>query len=98
MCIRDSPVMPAALLGTGLFIAAGSAVIPMLLGSPALRTWDAYVTIPLVGEVHIVTSLLFDVGVYLVVVGLMLDILRSLGSGIDTQIAREREREGVSHG
>ncbi|WP_298752084.1 Na+/H+ antiporter subunit A [uncultured Serinicoccus sp.] len=85
------PVMPAVLLGSGLFIAAGSAVIPMLFGSPALRTWDAYLTIPLVGEVHLVTSLLFDIGVYLVVIGLMLDVLRSLGSGIDAQIARERE-------
>ena len=87
------PVMPAVLLGSGLFIAAGSAVIPMLFGSAALRTWDAYLTIPLVGEVHLVTSLLFDIGVYLVVIGLMLDVLRSLGSGIDAQIARERERE-----
>ncbi|WP_298889966.1 Na+/H+ antiporter subunit A [uncultured Serinicoccus sp.] len=87
------PVMPAVLLGSGLFIAAGSAVIPMLFGSPALRTWDAYLTIPLVGEVHLVTSLLFDIGVYLVVIGLMLDVLRSLGSGIDAQIARERESE-----
>ncbi|WP_151523718.1 Na+/H+ antiporter subunit A [Serinicoccus kebangsaanensis] len=88
------PVMPAAVLGTGLFIAAGSAVIPMLLGSPALRTWDAYLTIPLVGEVHLVTSLLFDLGVYLVVIGLMLDVLRSLGSGLDAQIATERETAG----
>jgi len=86
------PVMPAALLGTGLFIAAGSAVIPMLLGSAALRTWDTYLTIPLIGEVPLVTSLLFDIGVYLVVIGLMLDVLRSLGSGIDAQIAREREQ------
>ncbi|MFK5583157.1 Na+/H+ antiporter subunit A [Serinicoccus sp. LYQ131] len=87
------PVMPAVLLGSGLFIAAGSAVLPMLVGSPALRTWDTYLTIPLVGEVHLVTSLLFDVGVYLVVIGLMLDVLRSLGSGIDAQIAREQDRD-----
>ncbi|MFK5634342.1 Na+/H+ antiporter subunit A [Ornithinimicrobium sp. LYQ103] len=83
------PVMPAALLGTGLFIAAGSAILPMLFGSPALRTWIADVPVPLLGEVHVVTSLLFDVGVYLVVLGLMLDILRSLGSGIDEQIRAE---------
>ena len=87
------PVMPAALLGTGLFIAAGSALAPMAFGSPALRTWDTYLQIPLLGEVHLVTSLFFDIGVYLVVLGLMLDILRSLGSGIDNQIREEESQE-----
>ncbi len=85
------PVRPAALLGTGLFIAAGSAGLPMLAGSPPLRTWIADVHVPLLGDVHIVTSLLFDLGVYLVVLGLMLDILRSFGSGIDDQIRAERD-------
>jgi len=33
--------------------------------------------------VHLVTSLFFDIGVYLVVVGLVLDILRSVGAEID---------------
>ncbi|HLS63374.1 MAG TPA: MnhB domain-containing protein, partial [Ruania sp.] len=37
------------------------------------------------GEVHLVTSLFFDIGVFLVVVGLMLDVLRSLGSEVDRQ-------------
>ena len=35
------------------------------------------------------TSLVFDIGVYLIVVGMMLDIVRSLGTGIDRQIAEE---------
>ena len=34
-------------------------------------------------DLHLVTSLFFDIGVYLVVVGLVLDILRSLGAEID---------------
>ena len=37
------------------------------------------------------TSLVFDIGVYLIVVGMMLDIVRSLGTGIDRQIAEEAE-------
>jgi multicomponent Na+:H+ antiporter subunit A len=36
-----------------------------------------------IGDLHLVTSLFFDIGVYLVVVGLVLDILRSLGAEID---------------
>jgi len=43
--------------------------------------------------VHLVTSLVFDIGVYLIVVGMMLDIVRSLGTGIDRQIAEEEAAE-----
>jgi multicomponent Na+:H+ antiporter subunit A len=39
------------------------------------------------GQVKLVTSLFFDIGVYLVVLGLVLDILRSLGAGVDRQAA-----------
>ena len=47
------------------------------------------VILPLLGDVHLVTSVFFDVGVYLVVVGLLLDLLRSLGSGVDRHILRD---------
>ncbi|MFC6937496.1 MnhB domain-containing protein [Actinomadura yumaensis] len=40
---------------------------------------------PLIGHLHLSTSLLFDVGVYLIVVGLVLDILNSLGAEVDRQ-------------
>ncbi|MCK0114306.1 Na+/H+ antiporter subunit A [Ornithinimicrobium sp. F0845] len=83
------PVMPGLLLGGGLFLAAASAILPMFFGEPPLRTWIVDIPVPLIGDVHLVTSLLFDIGVYLVVVGLMLDILRSLGSALDDQIAKE---------
>ena len=46
--------------------------------------WD----MPLFGHVKFVTALVFDVGVYLIVVGLVLDILRSLGGRIDERIER----------
>ena len=52
--------------------------------------------LPVLGDVHLVTSVFFDVGVYLVVVGLVLDLLRSLGSGIDRHIRdEESERAGT---
>ena len=37
------------------------------------------------GEIDLVTSMFFDIGVYLVVVGLALDVLRSLGAEVDRQ-------------
>ncbi len=80
-----APVPPGLLLGTGLFLSAGNALGSMIAGGQALQTWIFDVTVPLLGTVHLVTSLLFDIGVYLVVFGLVLDILRSLGGGIEEQ-------------
>ena len=78
-----APLQPGALLGTGLFVAAGTGVASMLLGAPVLTSAVVHLHVPLVGSVNLVTSLFFDIGVYLVVVGLVLDILRTLGAELD---------------
>ena len=44
----------------------------------------------LIGDVHLVTSTVFDVGVYLIVLGFVLDLVRSLGAGLDQQAAEHR--------
>ena len=44
----------------------------------------------LFGDLHLVSSTVFDVGVYLIVLGMMLDLVRSLGAGIDVQAEEER--------
>ena len=80
-----APVPPGVLLGSGLFLATGSGLVPLLFGEEAFQSAVVDFSLPLFGEVHLVTSLFFDIGVYLVVVGLMLDILRSLGAEIDRQ-------------
>ncbi|MDO5627736.1 MAG: MnhB domain-containing protein, partial [Mobilicoccus sp.] len=90
-----APVMPALLLGTGLFLSAGNALGSVIAGGQVLQTWDAYLHVPLIGEIHVVSSLVFDIGVYLVVIGLVLDILQSLGGAIDAQI--EAGSEGYVH-
>ena len=43
-----------------------------------------------------VTSTIFDVGVYLVVIGLVLDVLRSLGAEVDRQTAALRGAPATS--
>ena len=47
----------------------------------------------MLGHVKLVSSLFFDIGVFLVVIGLVLDLLRSLGSGIDRHIRREKRAQ-----
>ena len=50
------------------------------------------------GDVHLVTSLFFDIGVYLVVVGLMLDILRSLGAASTAPRSEDRAAGATATG
>jgi multicomponent Na+:H+ antiporter subunit B len=76
-------VRPPVLMGIGLIVAVVSALAPLLAGDPVLST--AKLTVPLgpLGELDVVTSLFLDVGVYLLIVGVVLDLLRSLGAGIE---------------
>ena len=78
-----APVQPGVLLGTGLFLSAGVGLAALFVGGNVLESWILEFQLPIWGDVKLVTSLFFDVGVYLVVVGLVLDILRSLGAEID---------------
>lgn len=92
------PVDAGRILGTGLLLAAAAAIWPMLLGRPPLssQVWD--LALPLIGDVHVPSALLFDAGVYLIVVGLIMHILTSLGGQLDQdeemrkQRARDRAR------
>ncbi len=86
-----APIDAGAVLGIGLAVAALSGLIPTLLGGGVLQSAIVDIPIPLLGELHLVTSVFFDIGVYLVVIGLALDVLRSLGSGVDHQIEEDEE-------
>ena len=49
------------------------------------------VPLPLLGRVEMSTSLFLDVGVYLLIVGVVLDLLRSLGTGIERDMREAGE-------
>ena len=78
-----SPVSAGTLLGGGLGLIALSAAAPLFFGGQILQSAIIKFSWPVFGEIKFVTSTIFDIGVYLVVVGLVLDVLRSLGSEID---------------
>ncbi|MEV7606598.1 Na+/H+ antiporter subunit A [Paenarthrobacter sp. NPDC089322] len=76
-------VSAGTLLGTGLATAAASGFVPLLLGGQVFQSAIIEFWLPVFGDVKFVTSTIFDIGVYIVVVGLALDVLRSLGAEID---------------
>ena len=89
-----APVDAGKLLGFGVLFAGGTALVPVFFGVDALTSTWFEAELPVIGHIEFVTSTLFDVGVYLVVVGLALDILRSLGAEIDRQ--QEEDHDGES--
>ncbi|ROP63828.1 Na+/H+ antiporter subunit A [Curtobacterium sp. ZW137] len=80
-----APVRAGRLLGLGVATAAVTAIVPLFFGREALYSEFFEATVPVLGHVEFVTATFFDIGVYLVVVGLVLDVLRSLGAEVDRQ-------------
>jgi len=70
------PVEPRLLISIGLLSAFSSGVIPMLAGKPFMTGLWLKSPIPVIGKVG--TPLLFDTGVYLVVIGVVVWILLTL--------------------
>nr|WP_221935506.1 Na+/H+ antiporter subunit A [Janibacter cremeus] len=85
-----APVDAGAVLGAGLAVSAIAALLPLAFGGTVLQSYVVDVTLPIWGEVTFVTALIFDIGVYLIVTGLALDVVRSLGSGVDRQTEEDR--------
>jgi multicomponent K+:H+ antiporter subunit A len=63
----------------GIATAFMTGVGSWFFGRPFLTTWFEYFDIPLVGKIELASALVFDLGVYLTVVGSTLMILASLG-------------------
>lgn len=73
------PVSPQVLLGMGLALALAVATGPLVVGGTFFESFTVSRQLPLAGTVKATSTLLFDVGVYVVVVGLVLAAVRELG-------------------
>ncbi|MFC7475038.1 monovalent cation/H+ antiporter subunit A [Dankookia sp. GCM10030260] len=67
------------LFAVGLGLAAATGLASMAFGLPFLTSTHGYLGIPLVGPVHLASALVFDLGIYLVVVATVLLVLTELG-------------------
>lgn len=66
---------PRQLMSVGLLAAAGSGAMGLLAGDEFLTGEWISLTLPGLGEITVGTPLIFDVGVYLVVVGIVVMIV-----------------------
>ncbi|MER5217940.1 Na+/H+ antiporter subunit A [Streptomyces sp. NPDC002838] len=87
--------VPAGVVaGTGLMLTAAVGFLPLAVGGAPLEstvvTWD----LPVLGTVKFATSLFFDMGVYLLVVGVTLRLLSAVGASLDGITATAARHRG----
>ncbi len=70
---------PWLVLGAGLLIAVVTALLPTLGGGPVLDAGALTFDLPLMGTAKLSSTLVFDIGVYLVVIGLAMMVFESFG-------------------
>lgn len=76
----STPSRAVPLLAAGGLIAVAVSVLPVLTGSEMLDQVVVDVDLPLVGVAKTGTALVFDAGVTLVVVGVVVSVLTGLGA------------------
>jgi len=67
------------IIASGIAIALFTGVGSWFFDKPFMTTWFDYFNIPFIGEIELASALVFDLGVYITVVGATLMILGSLG-------------------
>lgn len=82
------------ILGAGLTLAGVTGLGSLFLGEAFLTSAILEWEVPLLGLIKLVTVLFFDMGVYLIVVGLILALIEVLG-GVDPGPAEEPDAEVI---
>ena len=77
---RGRSLPTSGLVGVGLLLAVGTGLVPLLFGSEFLDGSIAHQEVPIIGEVELVSAAAFDIGVYLLVIGVVLSFLTHLGA------------------
>ncbi len=70
---------PWTVLGTGVLLASTTAIVPALLGGDVLDVGYTSLDLPLIGTTSLTSALIFDTGVFLVVVGIVLMAFEAFG-------------------
>ncbi|MFI5043873.1 MAG: MnhB domain-containing protein [Acidimicrobiales bacterium] len=73
--IRSSRLDPVVLIAAGLGLALITSTAPLVFGSQFMDSKLIDLDVPLIGEIHFVTAGFFDIGVHVLVVGVVMSIL-----------------------
>jgi multicomponent K+:H+ antiporter subunit A len=75
---QEVPWNPLRIVMAGLTVSAFTGLGALAFGRPFLTSAFGHFHLPFLGEIELVTAALFDLGVYLVVVGTTLGIIRTI--------------------
>jgi len=81
--LRLMPIHPRVVVAAGLGLASLTGIVPLFFGEPMLRTVAPYVNFGFGQDVHLPSALVFDVGVFLVVIGVSVGMIVRLGEEVD---------------
>jgi multicomponent Na+:H+ antiporter subunit A len=76
---RHARFRPWTVLGAGLVLAASMAAFPILGGGAVLDVASKTLSLPVIGDVAMSSAVVFDIGVYLTVVGVVLMAFEAFG-------------------
>jgi multisubunit Na+/H+ antiporter MnhB subunit len=85
-----SRARPWTVLGAGLLLASATALAPVLGGDDLLEAASVTHDLPVLGQVKASSVLIFDLGVYLVVLGLVLMVFESFGDDTEPRTSGDR--------
>jgi multisubunit Na+/H+ antiporter MnhB subunit len=83
-----SRIRPWFFVGAGVLLAATTAFVPVVLSGALLESRQWELTITALGTMKVSSTTAFDVGVYLVVVGLVAMIFEAFGEDLATDGSR----------
>jgi multisubunit Na+/H+ antiporter MnhB subunit len=91
-------IKPWIFLALGLALASGTALVPLLVGSAVLDQTAFEGSFALLGKVKLTTATIFDAGVYLIVIGLVLMLFEGLGEDWRELVATRGEEPRANDG
>lgn len=74
------PINFRAVLTIGLLVATLSGIGAFVFGEPFLTQTFGYFNLPIMGETELATAMIFDLGVYLTVVGVTMTIILTIAT------------------
>ncbi len=81
------------MIGSGISIATLSGLGSWVFGHPFLTSWFDYFYLPVIGKFELASAMIFDLGVFLTVVGATMLILANLGQLTTSERATQKEHD-----
>lgn len=83
------------ILGVGLTLSAVTALVPVIVGGSILEHGEWETKLPIFGKVKFVSALPFDIGVFLVVIGLVLMLFAAFGDDNPNAASADEPQDGA---